>query len=122
VVSRVSSDVPTNLGSDITGQVGAQPRALIVGAAILFGFALIPGMPMVTFIVLGLGLGAIGYWRVRSDRAKAAEEEQSSRGPSPLSPAVSPGGKKKKPASGADKEEFAITVPRLVDVPACRSL
>jgi len=60
MVTRVDSGKSKNLGQDIGDQVFAQPKALLIGAAIVFGFALVPGFPTITFIFIALLLGFIG--------------------------------------------------------------
>lgn len=45
----------------VMGQLGAYPRALIVSAALMFLFAIMPGMPLVPFTGLGLLLGFVAY-------------------------------------------------------------
>ncbi len=52
IVTRVSHEDSSDLGSDIGGQVIAQPRALLIGGVLLVLFALIPGFPKITFLVL----------------------------------------------------------------------
>jgi type III secretion protein V len=61
IVTRVTAEESTNLGADIGEQILAQPNALLIGAALLLGFAFIPGFPPVVFLLLGLGLGAVGF-------------------------------------------------------------
>ncbi|WP_353740259.1 FHIPEP family type III secretion protein, partial [Escherichia coli] len=40
------------MGKDIGAQVLAQPRALLIAAAVALGMGLIPGMPTLTFLSL----------------------------------------------------------------------
>jgi len=61
IVTRVASEDAENLGADIGRQIIVQPRAMLIGAVLMFGFAAIPGFPAPVFIVLGLGIGAVGY-------------------------------------------------------------
>jgi len=58
LVTRSASE--DDLGSDITGQLGRMPRALIIagGSAVLFG--LVPGMPKIPFLLLGTGMLVLG--------------------------------------------------------------
>lgn len=49
IVTRVSHEDSSDLGSDIGGQVIAQPRALLIGGVLLVLFALIPGFPKSLF-------------------------------------------------------------------------
>jgi flagellar biosynthesis protein FlhA len=66
VVSRAGSE--TNLGLEIGAQLLARPRALSVAAAILFIFALIPGLPTLPFMVLALLAGTVAYVVFQSGR------------------------------------------------------
>ncbi len=64
VVSRAASD--SNLGSDLVGQLMAQPKALMIAAGFCFmlallGMAGIFPMPVMPFLVLGVVLGGIGF-------------------------------------------------------------
>lgn len=62
ITTRVSTDeADSNLGSEISGQLLAQPKAIIIASMVCVGFALIPGMPWQTFIALALILGIVGY-------------------------------------------------------------
>ena len=45
----------------VLGQLGAYPRALTVAAALMFVFALVPGLPFLPFTALGLLLGFVAY-------------------------------------------------------------
>ena len=67
----------------VLGQLGAYPRALMVAAALMFLFALVPGLPFVPFIALSALMGSIAYVIPRRAAAKqalvearAAEEAQ----------------------------------------------
>ena len=60
IVTRVSSETNENLGQEIGSQVLGQPKALLIGAAVLLGFSLIPGFPTTVFVTLGLLLCGIG--------------------------------------------------------------
>ena len=58
MVTRVSDESEkTNLGRDIAKQISAEPKALLVTAAMLLVFALVPGFPSGIFIALSLVLG-----------------------------------------------------------------
>jgi type III secretion protein V len=59
VVTRVSSDQKSDLGTEISNQLFADPRALALAAAILFGLAFIPGFPTAVFLALSFVL-AVG--------------------------------------------------------------
>jgi flagellar biosynthesis protein FlhA len=59
IVTRAAAR--NNMGRDLGAQLTRQPRAILVAAAVLFGFGLLPGMPTATFMVLGLLIGGVGY-------------------------------------------------------------
>jgi len=76
IVTRAASD--SNMGSDLTSQLTRQPRAILVAAGILVLFGIIPGMPTVPFLMLGVLVGAVGYLANESLKKKE-QEEQSAR-------------------------------------------
>lgn len=61
IVTRVNSGNNKNLGQEIGDQVFAQPKALLIGAAVVLAFALVPGFPSATFLFIALLLGFIGF-------------------------------------------------------------
>ncbi|APG93807.1 type III secretion system export apparatus subunit SctV [Sinorhizobium americanum] len=72
VVTRVPSGRgPQDLSSEILGQLGASDRALALAAAILFGFGLVPGFPLVVFWALAGVAGLLAY----AARRRQAEDE-----------------------------------------------
>ncbi|ODR89327.1 type III secretion system export apparatus subunit SctV [Sinorhizobium alkalisoli] len=71
VVTRVpSGSRPQDLSSEILGQLGASDRALALAAAILFGFGLVPGFPLLVFWFLAAAAGLLAY----AARRRGAEE------------------------------------------------
>ena len=69
------STASENLGKEITGQLLVQPRAIGTASAILLVFALIPGMPKLSFIVIAAVTGILAYTLVQAKK-KAVPEEQ----------------------------------------------
>ncbi|WP_308917436.1 type III secretion system export apparatus subunit SctV [Jannaschia sp. LMIT008] len=69
IVTRVKGDGPRNLGADIFGQIGADPRATGIAAVGLAGLALIPGFPTATLLLLA---GCFAAGSVLMHRGKAA--------------------------------------------------
>ena len=70
IVTRVTTDDSTDLGSDIARQLFQDRRALQIGAGVLAGFALIPGFPSAIFLSLAAAAGVVGFdlpgrWRRR---------------------------------------------------------
>ncbi|MCF8082773.1 MAG: flagellar biosynthesis protein FlhA [Deltaproteobacteria bacterium] len=71
VVSRAGSQ--SALGQEVISQILNQPKALVVASAVLFGFALVPGLPALPFMVLSALAGGVAYAVFRS---RKAEEEK----------------------------------------------
>lgn len=112
IVTRVTSDSgkPSNIGRDIGEQILARPRPLLIGASIMLGMGLIPGMPTFTFLGLALVIGAVGYGLSQPrNRDKQAGDDIES-----LSGAKSDAASKKE--GTAAEEDLTPTVPLLLDV------
>lgn len=123
IVTRVSSEDSSDLGSDIGEQVVAQPKAMLVGGVLLVLFGLIPGFPTITFLILAAIVGSGGY--MISHRQQQTKSEASQDLPTMLAqgagapaarPKAKPGAKPK--GRLGEQEEFAMTVPLLIDVDA----
>jgi len=115
IVTRVQSgDGPSNVGKDIGQQVMAQPRALMIAAAVALGMGLIPGMPLPVFLTLAVVIGTIGFVIMRGTRRVVDEKT----GEVTEVPAMQPAGEKPKKKATDGSEEFAPTVPLLMDVAA----
>jgi len=90
LVTRVSSEEEGgHLGSDIGRQILAQPKALAVAATLFFILALIPGLPAVPFLVLGVLLGLLAY-RLTRTRQSGRDEFPGMQG-QPGDPSLSTG-------------------------------
>jgi flagellar biosynthesis protein FlhA len=59
IVTRASSD--TNLGKDVVSQMTVQPRAMALTSVILFSIGLVPGIPMIPFLILATITAGAGY-------------------------------------------------------------
>ena len=59
LVTRTADDV--NLGSQISRQLFSYPRAIAIASAMLIFFALVPGLPMFPFLLLGAIAGMTAY-------------------------------------------------------------
>jgi flagellar biosynthesis protein FlhA len=77
----------SKIGTLVTSQLGAHPRAMYMTAGVLGAFALVPGLPMLPFLVLAGGTAAVGR---AAEQAQArqlalveAEETPRSRRPRP---------------------------------------
>jgi len=69
VVSRVSSD--QDLSEQLTGQLFGRPQTLFLTAGILALMGIIPGMPHLSFFLIGGILAGIGYWLLQRRQAEA---------------------------------------------------
>jgi len=116
IVTRVQTgDGPSNVGKDIGAQVLAQPRALLIAAAVAVGMGLIPGMPTFTFLALAAAVGIVGFVLVRGAR-KVVDEKT---GAITEIPALNADGQPPAPKAESDgSTEFAPTLPLMMDVAA----
>ncbi len=72
VVSRAASEA--SMGVEFGKQLLAYPRASYIGSLVILLFGLIPGLPHIPFIVLGMIVGGSVYLFVRKRRILAAAE------------------------------------------------
>jgi type III secretion protein V len=80
IVTRVASEEEgAHLGRDIGLQMMAQPKAIAIAAGLLGLLAIVPGLPTVPFLALGLLLGAIA-WRLLKAPAPRAADAPAARG------------------------------------------
>lgn len=70
----------------VMGQLGAYPRALFVAAVLMFVFALVPGLPLIPFMGLGMLMAFIAYTIPRrlaeqraAEKAKVVAAEEQTR-------------------------------------------
>jgi type III secretion protein V len=115
IVTRVQTgDGPSNVGKDIGAQILAQPRALLIAAAVAMGLGAIPGMPTLIFAILAGVLGIMGYVLFRST-VKVVDAKTGAVTEVPAMQAANEPAKKVRSEAG---DEFAPTVPLLMDVAA----
>ncbi|MGM3190216.1 type III secretion system export apparatus subunit SctV [Dickeya dadantii subsp. dieffenbachiae] len=71
IITRVSADgqkMDNNIGREIAEQLTSQPKAWIISSVGMLGFALLPGMPTLVFLIISLvslGSGLFQLWRVK---------------------------------------------------------
>ncbi|AIR67752.1 type III secretion system export apparatus subunit SctV [Dickeya fangzhongdai] len=71
IITRVSADgqkMDNNIGREIAEQLTSQPKAWIISSIGMLGFALLPGMPTLVFLIISLvslGSGLFQLWRVK---------------------------------------------------------
>jgi flagellar biosynthesis protein FlhA len=74
VVTRAAAE--ENMGREISKQLLFHPRAFIIASVILFFFAMIPGLPHLAFIILGLLAGGIAYVTIQTQKEAVKEEKK----------------------------------------------
>ncbi|MFQ5340567.1 MAG: flagellar biosynthesis protein FlhA [Anaerolineae bacterium] len=77
IVTRTASE--SNMSQAIVQQTVGMPRVLIMVAGLLLAFALVPGLPKLPFLVLGVVTGAAAQWLSRE--GPEVEADQSGGGP-----------------------------------------
>ena len=115
IVTRVSTGGKSDLGSEISGQVTGQPRALFIGGILLVGFSMVPGFPILTFLTLAALVGGGGFLMMRfqkREREKLADEDSNAL------PAMAASGQKPGRSKLTEQEEFTFSVPLLIDMDA----
>jgi len=75
IVTR-TSDVEDSMGEQVSNQLLANPRVVLITAGILIFVGLIPGMPNIPFLLFGAALGGFGYWQLQKMRAPVEEEAE----------------------------------------------
>jgi len=73
IVTRAGAE--SNLGEEITSQILVQPRAIGIAAIVLFGFGIIPGLPLVPFWVLGALAGGLALFIHQAARQQAQTQQ-----------------------------------------------
>jgi flagellar biosynthesis protein FlhA len=68
IITRTSSD--NRVGVEFQKQVFGSWQPLLLAGGVLVALAMFPGMPKIPFLLLGSGLGTVG-WRMKSRAAKA---------------------------------------------------
>jgi len=66
ITTRAAAE--SRLGVDFSKQLFSQPEPLLIGAGVLGALAAVPGLPALPFLLLGAGVGGVG-WRMRQRSA-----------------------------------------------------
>jgi flagellar biosynthesis protein FlhA len=77
IVSRAGSE--SSLGREITAQVLVQPKAIGIAAAVIFGFAMVPGLPTLPFVMLALTAAGFAYAVYRSGQSESEKIDEANR-------------------------------------------
>ncbi len=77
VITRVPNEQKqqTNIGREIAEQLTSQPKAWIIASVAMLGFAALPGMPTLTFIIIAIICGCGGLLQLQRARTSSALEE-----------------------------------------------
>lgn len=67
IVTRAASDY--SLGDDLRKQLFSEPKLLFITAGVLLFLGLVPGLPKLPFMLLGLGLAFLGYSLKQNEQA-----------------------------------------------------
>ena len=79
IVTRANSDV--RVGQEFNRQLFGKPEPMLLSAGVLMVLAAFPGLPTVPFLLLGGGLGAVGWnKRKKLDAAVKVEAENAGSG------------------------------------------
>ena len=66
----------TNMGAEIARQMTSEPKSWMIASVAMLGFAIVPGMPTLVFILLAMMTGALGYYLDRRRRREAQPEAE----------------------------------------------
>lgn len=112
LITRTTDEDSDHLGGQMGDQILDRPKALLMAGGLLFLVALIPGFPWPQIITLAVILSGIGFVLIKAQRQPVlmdqGEELQKT-----LAPTVKTRRSRK---AVKEKEEFAPTVPLLLDV------
>ena len=76
IVTRAAS-AGEDMGNEIVGQMGRSEKPLAIASAVSIGFAIMPGLPFVPFLVLGGLTGVLAYVSNKANvRAEEREKEE----------------------------------------------
>lgn len=111
ITTRVSSESKgANLGKDISTQILAQPKGLMLAAIFIFSMVFVKGFPWPLFLVISLGLGSVSIYKWREQRKLMAKS-----GVAGISPAIDTDVAGHQMVRGA-KDDYALTLPVILEV------
>jgi type III secretion protein V len=78
IITRVPNGDPSveaNIGREIAEQITSQPKAWIIAAVAMLGFAALPGMPTGVFVTIAIICGAGGFLQLHRAKPQAEQEQ-----------------------------------------------
>lgn len=116
VTTRVTSDKgDTNLGSEITGQLLKQPKALLIAAGFLLGLGLLPGFPKAPFFLISAALGILGYSLWMQELKKTSTVGLTSASAVPGSATTETSVQGHRAVAGGGIDSYALTLPVVLE-------
>ncbi len=77
IITRVKDDVldQKNVGQEMSQQLVSEPKAWLIASSVLVSFAMVPGMPTMSFLFLGLIVFSIGWVKIYLAKSLKTFEE-----------------------------------------------
>ncbi len=80
----------TRMGPMLANQLSAHPRAMTMAGSVLGAFALVPGLPKIPFLILGVSLVGLGRVATNAEKRRQAGEAAAKLAEQPATPANDP--------------------------------
>ncbi len=84
IVARAGSG--EDLGTEILGQLGSSEKPLFLTSAVCAGFAILPGLPFLPFMLLASATLGLGFMRSRSQKGEEKQKEVAAKDANPSAP------------------------------------
>lgn len=111
ITTRVSSEnKDANLGKDISNQILAQPKGLMLAAAFIFAMVFVKGFPWPLFLIISLGLAGVSIYKWKEQKKLMAKS-----GITGISPAIDTDVAGHQMVRGS-KDDYALTLPVILEV------
>jgi type III secretion protein V len=111
ITTRVSSEnKDANLGKDISTQLFAQPKGLMLAAGFIFSMTFVKGFPWLLFLLISLSMGSLGIYKWRQQKKQMAKA-----GISGIGPAIDTDVAGHQMVRGA-KDDYTLTLPVILEV------
>jgi flagellar biosynthesis protein FlhA len=88
IVARAASG--DDLGNEVVGQLGQNARPLFLTSSVALGLSILPGLPFIPFLLLGVGTGVLGFVKQRAaeelkkkNEVEESQKQTEAQGPKP---------------------------------------